>query len=247
MIKGFAAGVLTIAVVAASASAALPVTSFEADTVGLPPGPPVSSIVGNVTVETGAGFTGDPIAATDGLNFLYMTTGPGPTFGSSGVDRTGAFGAENDIALATVDFVAPAGSLSVSFDWDLLTEEITGGIPDPFEIKLDGVTLVKGAVGAVNGSFPAVVAFTGVAIGGPDGSSFFDGRLGWSSLGAPVAAGPHTLEFFVGDDSDTIVDTALLIDNIEVEVIPVPAALPAGLGLLAVMGGVRALRRRNAV
>jgi hypothetical protein len=194
---------------------------FEGDTVGSPPSA-ASTLIGNVTVETGSGFAGGSISATEGDNLLHMTTGPGVTgAGQSIYDRDGDGKFENDIAVMSMSFTAPEGSI-LSLDYDVLTEEILGGVADVFEIRLDSDTIASGAIGYASGSFPAAPAFSAVLITGPHGSSYEDGRLGWSNLSVVVASsGPHNLEFYVGDSGDAQVDTALLVDNIQI-MAPVP-------------------------
>jgi hypothetical protein len=198
----------------AMASAGL-IEGFEGDTVGLPPAG-ASTWIGNVSIETGSAFVGGPISATEGDNFLYLTTGPEVTgAGQSAHDRDGDGEFEHDIAMMSMSFTAPEGSI-VTFDYDVLTEEILGGVADIFEIKLDGNTVASGAIGYPSGSFPAVPVFSVVVITGPHGSSYEDGRLGWSNVSVAVtSSGPHTLEFYVGDSGDAQVDTAVLVDNIQ--------------------------------
>ena len=210
---------------AAMASAGL-IEGFEGDTVGSPPSG-ASTWIGNVTVETGSGFTSGSISATEGDSFLYLTTGPELTgAGRSSYDRDGDGGFENDIAMMSMEFTAPEGWI-VSFDFDVLTEEILGGVADIFEIRLDGNTVASGAIGYPSGSFPAALAFSAVLITGPRGSSYEDGRLGWSNVSVPVgSSGQHTLEFYVGDSGDGQVDTAVLVDNIQT-VAPASEPMPA--------------------
>ena len=207
------------------ASAGL-IEGFEGDTVGSPPSG-ASTWIGNVTVETGPGFAGSSISATEGDNLLYMTTGPEVTgVGRSIYDRDGDGEFENDIAMASMSFTALEGSI-VSLDYDVLTEEILGGVADIFEIRLDGNAIVSGAIGYASGSFPAVPGFSAISITGPHGSSYEDGRLGWSNVSIAVASsGPHTLEFYVGDSGDAQVDTALLVDNVQI-MAPVPEPITA--------------------
>ena len=212
-----------------TASAEL-IEGFEGDTVGsLPAG--ASTWIGNVTVETGSGFSGGPISATQGDNVLYLTTGPEVTgAGPSTYDRDGDGEFENDIAMMSMSFTAPEGSI-VSLDYDVLTEEILGGVADIFEIRLDDNEVTSGAIGYASGSFPAVPAFSALLITGPYGSSYEDGRLGWSTVSIAVASsGPHTLEFYVGDSGDAQVDTAVLVDNIQ---IMAPASEPMAAGSAA--------------
>ena len=192
------------------------IEGFEGDTVGSPPSG-ASTWTGNVTVESGFGFTSGSISATQGDYFLYLTTGPEVTgAGQSAYDRDGDGEFENDIAMMSMSFTAPEDSI-LSFDYDVLTEELLGGVADIFEIRFDGNTIASGAIGHPSGSFPAVPVFSAVVITGPYGSSYEDGRLGWTNVSIPVlSAGSHTLEFYVGDAGDAQVDTAVLVDNIQI-------------------------------
>lgn len=183
---------------------------------------------------------GTLISTTEGTQFLYLTTGPEENGGGdSGDDRTGDLGDEADIALWEYDFVAAAG-LVISFDYNVLTSEISGGVPDPFEVLLNGVPILMGAIGDANGTFPAVTGFDGVSILGPDGSTFFDGQLGFATASGITVAGTNTLEFFIGDDDDDIVDSALLVDAIQLDgsllegfELESPDSLPNGGSVLA--------------
>jgi hypothetical protein len=206
---------LMVLVGAGPASAGL-IEGFEGDTVGLPPAA-ASTCTGNVTVEFGSGFGGGPISATEGDKVLYLTTGPEVTgAGQSVFDRDGDGEFEHDVAIMSMSFTAPEGSV-VSLDYDVLTEEILGGVTDVFEITLDGTTIASGAIGYASGSFPGVSTFSAILVTGPYGSSYEDGRLGWSNLRRAVStSGAHTLEFYVGDSGDAQVDTALLIDNSQI-------------------------------
>jgi hypothetical protein len=206
---------LVVLVGAGPAGAGL-IEGFEGDTVGLPPAG-ASTWIGNVTVETGPGFGGGPITSTEGDMVLYLTTGPELTgAGQSIFDRDGDGELEHDVAIMSMSFTAPEGSV-VSLDYDLLTEEILGGVADVFEIRLDGTTIASGAIGYASGSFPAVSTFSASLITGPRGSSYEDGRLGWRNVRIAVtSSGAHTLEFYVGDSGDAQVDTAVLVDNIQI-------------------------------
>jgi hypothetical protein len=206
---------LVVLVGAGTAGAGL-IEGFEGDTVGLPPAG-ASTCIGNVSVETGSGFDGGAISPTEGDKVLYLTTGPEVTGADQSVfdrDEDGEF--ENDVAMMSMSFTAPEGSI-VSLDYDVLTEEILGGVADVFEIRLDGATIASGAIGCASGSFPAVQTFSAMLITGPHGSSYEDGRLGWNNVRIAVTtSGAHTLEFYVGDSGDAQVDTAVLVDNIQI-------------------------------
>jgi hypothetical protein len=45
-----------------------------------------------------------------------------------------------------------------------------------------------------------------------------DGDLGWQTAVIPLPVGVKTIEIWVADDEDDVVDTALLIDNIRTEI-----------------------------
>jgi hypothetical protein len=148
---------------------------------------------------------------------LYLTTGPEVTgAGQSIFDLDGDGEFENDVGMMSMSFTAPENSI-VSLDYDVLTEELLGGVTDVFEIRLDGTTIASGAIGYASGSFPAVQTFSAMLITGPHGSSYEDGRLGWNNVRIAVTtSGAHTLEFYVGDSGDAQVDTAVLVDNIQI-------------------------------
>lgn len=238
------------------------IAGFEADTIGTAPGSPVTSTTGNVTVQGASGFTGQTITPTEGGKFAYLTTGPGDRAGNdvgipSGADRTGNGAQEVDVAVMVITFSTSQLS-TLRFDWDVLTDEVTAdgepgnGIPDPFEVRLDGISLLKGAIFEDNGTFPAVMGFAGGTINGPDGSIFDDGRLGFQTFATTVAAGLHVLEFFVGDDSDGVestdpyADTALLVDNVRLDAVPAPSTLALlAIGALTLAGFRLAAGRRR--
>jgi hypothetical protein len=208
---------------------------------------PAGHVVSGVVIEG--------IAPTQGDAYAYLTTGPEDNGqGSSGIDRTGNGFEEMDVAIGVVSF-SLLGPAWVGFDFDLLTSEVTEEVPDAFEIKLNGTTVKKGVVAYENGDWPIIPAadFDGVDYVGPVGESsvFSDGRLGWMAVDLGVlAAGDHELEFFVGDDNDDVVDTALLVDNLQSRPVDAQIPEPATLsiwGLMLVSGlGLTRFRRRLA-
>lgn len=221
---------------------------FEGDVPGAPPGGMIAT-AGNVTVEAGQGFsipTPGSLAA-EGDQLVYMSTGPGATgAGSSAEDRSGDGNDELDVASMVVDFEKPPGALPyLALAFDVLTDGASAGSSDPFEIRLDGVPVANGATSGPNGAFSGLPPFTGVSTGGPDGSFFGDGRQGYRTLKLPVDPGPHTLEFFVGDESDALGDTALLVDDIRYVPEPGgPGTLLAGCALAGLLARRRASRGR---
>jgi len=159
------------------------------------------------------------LSATHGSNVLYLSTGPEDNGGGdTGTDRTGDDDNESDEAR----FLFSISGSSLSIDYNVLTSEITEFVADPFVIQLldnvaGNVIGAIGAIGLANGSFPAVTGFSGPPLLGPDGSVFVDGELGWQTATIALPAGVKTIEIWVADEEDDIVDTALLIDNIRTE------------------------------
>jgi len=260
-LQAFGLAVLLISLPASQARCGL-ITGFEAGeghTAGLAPSAPITSVTGNVTVRTGASFTGPGggFSAPEGSQFAYLSNGPAANGGgSSGTNRTGALGPEIDVAkMSFLFFAATPGILS--FDYDVFTSEVSDAestnpdpVPDPFEVLVGLTHVVRGAISTANGVFPGVGGFDLVNITGPDGSVFTDGRLGFSTVNVPIGAGNHLLEFFVGDDDDDTIDTALLIDNIRfsVNVVPEPSSLALFvIGSLATFGFGWRKKRTSAV
>ena len=158
------------------------------------------------------------IAATDGTQFLALDTGGFTFSGDSGIDRSGNGNNEEDIAVFLYDFNASAGQ-TVSFDYNFLTAETptTDFFSDNFEINLNGTQVVAGAVGTNNGAFPQLFGFDLNPING-NNSFFGSGQIGFqSAASSATVTGINTLEFFVGDDGDPVVDSALLVDNITLD------------------------------
>ena len=155
------------------------------------------------------------ISAPEGNRFAYLSTGPGGNGGGdTGGDLDGDEENEWDLAALILRFSIGAAD-TLSFEWDLLTEEVSGGVSDFFRVVLDGGVILSGSVltpGDTALPPPGVGPFMDGGILGPDFSEFGDGRLGFRSYSGPISAGSHTLAFEVYDDSDDVVDTALLVD-----------------------------------
>jgi len=222
------------------------ITDYETDIVGSAPGAPVTSTTGNVTVETVSGFS-LPAPWSRFGKFAYLRTGPGATgAGSSGIDRTGAFGPEFDIAEMTLSFVTDR-DCSVFWEFTIFTAEGDGGNPDPIEMRLDGWSIFRHAVRTPNGTFSAITSdkwWTNLNITDPYGSVY----PYYNAYNAiyPISPGTHTLQFFIGDESNEFGDTALLLDNFELryctQPIPAPGAIFLGGIGIGLVGWLRRCR-----
>jgi len=161
--------------------------------------------------------------APEGIQFAYLSTGgPGTGLGrgSTGADLSGDGVNEADPASFTMTFDALAGT-EVSFALNLLTGEITGGVPDFVQVVLNGVVVEQATIGRQNSTIPIIDATSfdsvddDLLLNGPDGSNFADGQTGWRTFSLfTQVEGPQELIFRILDESDDIVDSALLIDDI---------------------------------
>ena len=234
------------------------IVDFESDVIGQVPEGPVTSIVGNVTVEDPSGFTGGNLSGIDS-QFAYLTTGPGSTgVGSSGVDRTGDGDAESDVAIMSIEFVVEDDNSLLEWSGGYLTSEDNSlyTSADPIQISIDGVIVDSYSVGYINGPFAQTAALNfsgGTPITGPDGSFFDDGFIRGGG-GTLLDAGIHTIEFFIGDEFDDTIDTALLVDNIWLTAPELPPIIPVpnspglwlfAVGLLGLVGNIRWKKRLN--
>ena len=168
----------------------------------------------------GIGAQAAPITAIEGVQFLYLTTGPEDLHGggSTGTDLDVDGFLESDESSAIFTFT---GDGTLSFMYNVLTGEISGDIADQVQFKVDGSTVFFGEIDAA-GDPPVGTPIGGfdsvgdpIVLIGPDGSFFEDGQTGWTPFSVlGLASGPHTLEVSVRDDFDDVVDTALLLDDI---------------------------------
>ena len=189
------------------------------------------------------------LIATEGSQYLYLSTGPEEFHGGgpTGDDVNGDGEEESDLSLFAFEFSATGGE-DLSFDFNVLTEEVSGGVNDLVIFALDGVAVLEAEIDGGEVAFFSTLftGFTGPALLGPDGSSFFDGELGFSTFTiAGVTAGLHLLEIMVLDDSDDIVDSALLIDAIALDGTVIEGfegdaigSTPSGPGVVGVIGNV---------
>lgn len=127
----------------------------------------------------------------------------------------------------------------VRFDMAVLTSEF-GALfaeADPFLVELSsppdpiappgnasggvivGTQTFGGAIGANNGDLSAFNGpFIDPVILGPEGSLFFDGHTEFFEVAFEIiGTGLYTLTFAVGDEGDSFLDTAILVDNIRTD------------------------------
>jgi hypothetical protein len=155
-----------------------------------------------------------PIDSPGGSKFLYLSTGPGSNPVGGVGDISGNATPDFDLATHGFSFTA-SGTDDFVADVNLLTSEYADDDPvaDFWGVKIDGAP-----VGAFSpAGFTTSIAFSGPPIVGPDGSVFLSGQTGWFSFmipGAALSAGLHTLHLFIADDDDSVVDTALMVDNL---------------------------------
>ena len=173
----------------------------------------------------GAGFGAQaaPIISIEGSQFLYLSTGPEDLHGGgpTGTDINSDGFTEFDESIASFSFVSGAGALS--FMYNVLTSEVSGGVADPVQFLIDGGPVFTGNIVTPFDLPPPIgVGITGfdsvgppIGLLGPDGSFFVDGQTGWTPfVSAALSAGAHTLTVLVRDDEDDFFDTALLLDDI---------------------------------
>lgn len=125
-------------------------------------------------------------------------------------------------------FIAGAGD-TLSFQWQLFSNEGQGGMADYAFIVIDGqkVDLASAAAASTTSGVFGFAYESGIA-----SYSYTFGQ-----------GGQHTLAFGVADVNDYNVTTALAIDNVQLTAVPEPeqyALMLAGLGLI----GAAARRRR---
>ncbi|ELR98449.1 hypothetical protein [Gloeocapsa sp. PCC 73106] len=124
-------------------------------------------------------------------------------------------------------FTANAGDI-LSFEWNFLTDEVTDASLPKNDTAF--LTLVN------NTSLSANV----ITLGSVSDSVFSTGGLGFArATGTTVfsqtlSAGDYSLGFVVVDDVDRIVSSGLVIDNVQVRVVPEPSSVLSVLVLGAI-------------
>jgi hypothetical protein len=178
-------------------------------------------------------FAPNTIPVPDGVWYALVSSGPGnaPSAPGGDFDANGV----NDFDGSTLGttFTTVLANESLSFEWAFLTDELGPGgqgqlrFDDLFEVTVDGVSVLRGSVNKPGGvsPYPDTVPYDGlgytVSSSGPtNGSDFGTDPAGGSTPFQRVCIdianpGVHTLEFFVADQGDTIYDSALLVDRVE--------------------------------
>ncbi|MCM1987865.1 hypothetical protein, partial [Methanococcoides seepicolus] len=174
---------------------------------------------GNVEVLKANNFV-PAIPVPQGQYYALLSTGPGTQVPGPGPeDRDGALGNENDIAVLQKTFTASCDT-QMTLVYSFLTDEEDQALvfDDIFEITVDG-TVVRGSVDQLAGPsspWPGVptndVVYTVVSPGPTDGSFFEDGRSSWNAVNVNLPEGTHTIEIYIGDHGNHVVDSGLLID-----------------------------------
>ncbi len=194
---------------------------------------------GNVDVITTANLSSQPFGFTASGGFALLSTNPGglaplsattsdrqpmPNAASGGPnDRDGVNGDEFDRAhLSTTFQTTTPGFVCYTIGSFLTSEEDEDRIfDDIFEVRLDGVPVHQQSVNQSDGTspFPDYERTSSVEIeimgaNNTNGSFFLNGGTESLDWQVPLGAGNHTIEFYVGDATDSLLDTGIIVDNI---------------------------------
>jgi hypothetical protein len=178
-------------------------------------------------------FTPNPIVPPDGSWFALVSTGPGDVSGPGG-DFDGNGTADADGSTLSTVFTTTVADECLSFEWAFLTDELGPGqqgaglYDDLFDVRIDGISVARGSVNKPGGSSPFndTVAYDSlrhtVNSSGPTDNSDFGtapggGATAFQRVCISIAdPGTYTLEFRVADQADTIYDSGILLDAVEV-------------------------------
>jgi Tol biopolymer transport system component len=180
-----------------------------------------------------ANFAPNTITPPDGSWFALISNGPGSVSGPGGdFDANGTADADGS-TLSTVFTTTVAGE-NLSFELAFLTDEVGPGqqgaglYDDLFDVTIDGISIARGSVHKPGGSSPFndtvtydslryTVSSPGLTDGSDFGTAAGGGAIAFQSYCIPIAdPGTYTLEFRVADQADTIYDSGLLLDAVEV-------------------------------
>ena len=229
---GHASIVLALSLASTSVGAQVTNGSFENGS-----NPPTGWTLGTgsrVEVLQTANFGPNTIPVPDGIRYVLVSTGPGNVPGTPGGDLDGNGTTETDISTLRTTFSTTAADETLSLQWAFLTDEIGPGgqglplFDDVFAITVDGVSILRGSVRKPGGSspYPDTAAYdsrrytvnsTGLTDNSDFGAAAGGGRTPFERLCVSIAsAGAHTLQFLVADQGDSIHDSALLVDAVQV-------------------------------
>lgn len=194
--------------------------------------PPSPSGIGDTPL---AGFP------TEGGTFGVLTSGdaaladdPNDDSGSGfahGSEQLPAKGNANDPTILQVDINVPADHTCVAFDFRFLSDEfpefIDSGFNDAFVAEIDSSTwtvdetLPDGSVVAPDDFAGGAGDLISVDSTGPSGQSeaeaagtTYDGATGKLIARSPISPGAHTIYFSIFDVGDSILDSAVFVDNL---------------------------------
>jgi Tol biopolymer transport system component len=175
------------------------------------------------------------IPVPDGSWYCMISTGPGDVPTAPGGDFDGNGVPDYDSATLSTSFTTAQPDENLCFTWLFLTDEVgPGGQGEPqyddyFDITLDGISVARGSVYKPGGSSPYPdtepydgLRYTVSSSGLADNSDFGTfptggGRNPFRRTCIAIAnPGTYTLEFLVADQADSVYDSALLIDAVEV-------------------------------
>lgn len=175
------------------------------------------------------------IPVPDGSWYCMISTGPGDVPTAPGGDFDGNGVSDYDSGRLSTSVTTSQPDENLCFTWLFLTDEVgPGGQGEPefddlFDMTLDGISVGRGSVYKPGGSspYPDTEPYDGlrytVSSSGPTNNSDFGsfptggGRNAFRRTCIAIAnPGTYTLEFLVADQGDTVHDSALLLDQVEV-------------------------------
>ena len=227
------AGLVTVLWLATT-SAVAQVTNGSFEDGSNPPNGWTPGAGARVEVLQASSFGPNTIPVPDGSRYVLLSTGPGNVPVAPGGNVDGNATGEFDISTLRTTFSTVGPDEKLSLQWAFLTDEVGPGgrgLPqydDVFDVTVDGVSILRGSVRKPGGSspFPDTVAYdsrrytvnsTGLTDNSDFGTSTGGGRTPFEHLCVTIAsAGSHTLQILVADQGDSIQDSALLIDAVEV-------------------------------
>ncbi len=180
---------------------------------------------GVVEALQAAGFT-PALAPPEGSWMALLSNGPGDVAGAAGGDFDSNGTGDFDSSTLSATFTTTAPGQNLSFRWAFITSEVgeAGTYDDLFDVSLNGISILKGSVNHPGGvsPFPDTPAYDGISYtvngaGPTGGSSFGSGVSPFRSFCVKIAdPGTYTLRFLIADQSDSIFDTGLLVDEVQV-------------------------------